>query len=968
LWPGHYYINSIVWRTVMCKKLMFLSLLLAFGLMSSSYAATIIWVSDAYDDNGDGEPDDQPWMDLLEANGYTVDASFRNQEGRTLDDGKIAALEAADLIIVSRCSNSGSYDDGDAIAQWNSITTPLMLQAMHIVRSSRWLWLDTTSLTNLSGSSIIVTEAGHPIFAGVSDGTQITDGDVGPTTFPNTLDMGNGTILAQVDGTDAAWIAEWETGAEFFPGAGQFAGGPRLIFCAGTQEGGGVGRGEYNLTPEGEIMFLNAVRYMLGGTLEQAYSPVPADGDLVADTWVSLSWLPGDFAASHDVYLGENFDDVNDATQDSELFRGNTTVTFFIAGFPGNPYPDGLVPGTTYYWRIDEVNEADPNSPWKGNVWSFSIPPKTAYNPDPANEAELIDLNVTLSWTAGFGAKLHYVFFGEDFDEVNDATVGTPQGSTSYTPGPLKLAKTYYWRVDEFDAAATHKGDIWSFTTLGAVGGPNPANGAEGVSPTVVLSWNAGAVAASHEVYFGTDADAVKNATTASPEYKGPKALGDESYDPGVLTLNTSYYWRIDEVNSTNSDSPWVGNVWSFTTGDFFVIDDFEDYNAGDNQIWFSWHDGLGAGAPGTPGYLPGNGTGSAVGDETTASYTEETIVNGGLQSMPISFDNNKQGFANYSEAELTLSAVRDWTAEGVTELSLWFRGNPASVGSFVEGPVGTYTITAAGADIWNQADEFHYAFKTLTGPGSIVARVESVEQTDNWAKAGVMIRETLDAGSKFAAVYITPTNPDGTATNGCRFQARTDTDASATSDSSVATAEQTAIVAPYWVKLERDVAGSFRGYYSGNGSTWIPMEWNPQSISMSSNVYVGLALTSHNVAATCQAVFSGVQITGTVGPQWANQDIGIASNATEPLYVAVSNSAGTPAVVVYDDPAAANINTWTEWVIPLQALADQGINLTNVDRIAIGLGTRGNMTVPGGSGKMYIDDIRLYTPREVAE
>ncbi|GAI93403.1 unnamed protein product, partial [marine sediment metagenome] len=270
----------------------------------------------------------------------------------------------------------------------------------------------------------------------------------------------------------------------------------------------------------------------------------------------------------------------------------------------------------------------------------------------------------------------------------------------------------------------------------------------------------------------------------------------------------TTYFWRIDEVNSVNPDSPWPSNVWSFTTGDFFVIDDFEDYDAADNQIWFAWHDGLGAGALGTPGYVPGNGTGSAVGDETTASYTEETIVNGGLQSMPLVYDNNQQGYSMYSEVELTLTNQRDWTEQGVTELSLWFRGNPASVGSFVEGPVGTYTMTATGADIYGSADEFHYAYKMLTGVGSIVARVESVEQTHNWAKAGVMVRETLDAGSKFAAVYIMPTNADGTATEGCRFQARLDTDGGATSDSDVATAEQMAIVAPYWVKLERDVAG----------------------------------------------------------------------------------------------------------------------------------------------------------------
>jgi hypothetical protein len=133
----------------------------------------------------------------------------------------------------------------------------------------------------------------------------------------------------------------------------------------------------------------------------------------------------------------------------------------------------------------------------------------------------------------------------------------------------------------------------------------------------------------------------------------------------------------------------------------------------------------------------------------------------------------------------------------------------------------------------------------------------------------------------------------------------------------------------------------------------------------MSSNVYVGLALTSHDAASTCEAKFSNVTIAGSAGAQWMNQDIGIASNDAEPLYVAVSNNAGNPAVVTHDDPAAAQFDVWTEWVIPLQAFADQGINLTNVDRIAIGLGTRGNMAIPGGSGKIYIDDITLNRPGE---
>jgi hypothetical protein len=221
------------------------------------------------------------------------------------------------------------------------------------------------------------------------------------------------------------------------------------------------------------------------------------------------------------------------------------------------------------------------------------------------------------------------------------------------------------------------------------------------------------------------------------------------------------------------------------------------------------------------------------------------------------------------------------------------------------------------------------------------------------------MIRETLEPGSKFAAVFITPAN-------GCRLQARTDTDIAATSDTSMATPEQIAIKAPYWVRIERDVTGNFRGYYSSDGMNWQSMVWRPM-LSMSSNVYIGLALTSHNAAAVCEAKFSNVRTTGTVGAQWANQDIGIASNATEPLYVAVSNNVGSPAVIAHDDPAAATIDVWTEWVIPLQAFTDQGINLTNVDKIAIGLGSKSGMVSAGGTGTMYIDDIRLYRASEAA-
>jgi hypothetical protein len=492
---------------------------------------------------------------------------------------------------------------------------------------------------------------------------------------------------------------------------------------------------------------------MEGEVWPYALGPSPEDGALHPDTWVNLSWLPGALAVSHNVYFGDNFDDVNDGAEGT--FQVNQSGTFIVVGFPGFAYPDGLVPGTTYYWRIDEVNDAEPNSPWKGDVWSFSVPPKTAYNPNPADGAELVALDVQLGWTAGFRAKLHTVYFGDNFDEVNNAAGGLPQGAATYTPGTLKLAKTYYWRVDEFDAINTYKGNVWSFTSQGAVGNPDPSNGAVDVKHTPTLTWSPSVYAASHQVYFGDDKDAVKNADTGSPEYKGTSPKGDESYEPGKLLWDAIYYWRIDEVNNANPDSPWKGPLWSFTTANFLVVDDFEDYDIGNNEIWWVWKDGLGYAAHGTEPAYPGNGTGSAVGDESTGSYCEETIVHGGSQSMPLFYDNS---VLKYSEVEKTLTYPRDWTENGVSTLTIWFRGIP--------------------------------------------------------------------------------------------------------------------------------------------------------------------------------------------------------DNAAETLYVALNGSA----VVSYDNPNAAQMRTWTKWNIDLQAFADQGVNLTNVNTIALGLGNKKNPQA-GGSGTMYFDDIRLYPP-----
>jgi hypothetical protein len=484
----------------------------------------------------------------------------------------------------------------------------------------------------------------------------------------------------------------------------------------------------------------------VGGARPDPRYPDPADGAIVKDTWVSLSWSRGDFGASDNVYVGDNYDDVEAGTGDT--FRINLTETTYAVGFGDYPYPEGLIKGKTYYWRIEDI-EADGVTTHSGPVWSFSIAPATAYGPTPADCAEAVDPNIVLRWTAGFGALLHTVYFGDDYNTVNNAAGGMLQGATTKTPGPLDLGKTYYWRVDEFFGAVTEKGEVWGFSTPGAVGSPNPYNGAVNVKQTTILTWVASDNADSHQVYFGTDEDAVRNATTTSPEYKGSKNLDNEKYDPGQLAMDTTYYWRIDEVEGSNTQK---GNVWTFTTADYLVVDDWEAYNDIDppspasNTIFAYWMDG----------WSNPNVNGALIGyDPPQPSYTELTVVHGGRQSMPYEYDID----GKYAEASLTLISPRNWTASDVKTLTIWFHGN-----------------------------------------------------------------------------------------------------------------------------LVNDAA---------------------------------------------------------------------------PIYVTIANTTGTPVTVTHEDPSATQIHAWTKWDIPLQTFADQGINLTDVNSIILGIGNKTNP--PGGAGKVYFDDIGLH-------
>jgi hypothetical protein len=207
---------------------------------------------------------------------------------------------------------------------------------------------------------------------------------------------------------------------------------------------------------------------------------------------------------------------------------------------------------------------------------------------------------------------------------------------------------------------------------------PNPPIGAVEVPQTSILRWTAGEVAASHDVYFGEDANAVADANTTTTDiYRGRQALDAASFNPGSLEWNKTYYWRIDEVNDANPESPWRGAVWSFTTANFIVVDDFESYTddwANFQRIFQTWIDGGGYTLP-EPG-LAGNGSGALVGTDS-APWVELTVVRSGRQAMPMSYSNVDA--PHYSEAQRTWTAPQNWTVNGTDTLVLYVHGNPGN-------------------------------------------------------------------------------------------------------------------------------------------------------------------------------------------------------------------------------------------------------------------------------------------------
>ena len=224
-------------------------------------------------------------------------------------------------------------------------------------------------------------------------------------------------------------------------------------------------------------------------------------------------------------------------------------------------------------------------------------------------------------------------------------------------------AETGYVAFDEFsiegpDVVSADKASL-----------PAPSNRATDISRDVIFSWMPGVNADSHNVYFGTDPNDVTEANPSDP--RGVLVSPNQTaltYSPGLLDYDTIYYWRVDEVSNAAPDNPSMGNVWSFTTANFIVLDDFEDYtDFSPNEVWNTWIDGFGDATNGSTAGYPDPDFNAG------GHYVETSIRHGGKQSMPVFYDNSS---ARLSEVTRSIADVRNWTVDDIVTLTLFYYGD----------------------------------------------------------------------------------------------------------------------------------------------------------------------------------------------------------------------------------------------------------------------------------------------------
>jgi hypothetical protein len=837
-------------------------------------------------------------------------------------------------------------------------------------------------------------------------------------------DPANATLIAQVLGWTG--VAEWGKYAEQKSAPVSLVAGQKYYLEGLMKEGGGGDSLDVGWAGPGigDAATVIAGKYCVAylrdpEPLLLAHNPKPASGaiDVLGPTF---EWAAGIAAVSHDIYFGTT-PELGEAD-----FKANWPVAMYY-------YMDALVPGQTYYWRVDEIDAV--GGKITGETWSFTVTPLEAHTPSPYDGALWRKTNLTVSWTPGQKAVSHKVYGGTDEEMVATAD---PNVLLAVIPVPsidaspiLQPATTYYWRVDEVDAAGNvSPGPVWTFTTIDPQGGavaeywsnmslagepdvvttvdevnfnwPNAVVGVDSPDASIPVDgfscrWTAALnvpVSGAYKFYTASDDGArlfldgvqitngwydrgtTEDASAAIELVAGKRyVLVMEMYENGG---GASAYLRWSGPGIPKEIIPQ--GALQFVTWAYDELPASGTEALGDSPV-LSWLPGVGAVSHNVylssdQGKVAGGSASALVSQQAETSFApaalnwnttyywrvDEVAEDGSVVAgdvwmlkvadyipvidgaVTIAYDNTEDPFV--TELVQEYAAPQNWTKNGVTSLQLDLRGGTQKFS--IDG--GVMSLMAAGADIWDSADQFRYAYKTLTGDGSMIARVVSKGTGSNeWAKGGVMIRQSTEAGSTHAFMPLTAGGG-----NGASFQGRLAANGGSSNADS-----PTAIPAPYYVKIER-VGNTFSGSISASADANDWTQLGSWTIEMADPVCIGLAVTSHASGELRTFTFDSVATTGDVAGDWTVADIGVAQGGNDPapVYVALTDAAGKTAVVAHpDNPNVAIDTKWRTWKILTSSFA--GVDLKAITSVAIGVGNGQS----AGTGAIEVANVRVIKP-----